>query len=164
MPSKLDTPSPRELDAVFRLRLALRRFQAASDEVTTRHRLTPRQYDLLAVLHGSDGGRRTPTEIALDLHLGRNTATELVTRAEEAGLVTRAPNRDDRRSTRILATTEGTRRYLAAVSELRPERKRLIRFLREATAYAEDLPPDRRSSSRTSKIIPEADVRSRARS
>jgi DNA-binding MarR family transcriptional regulator len=161
MGPKLDTPPPHELDAVVHLRLALRRFQATSDEVTARHRLTPRQYDLLAVLHGGDESRRTPTLIAHDLQLGRNTLTELVTRAEDAGLVRRARHSHDRRSKRIVATAEGTRRYLGAVAELRPERTRLLGFLREAAARAEGLPPDRRSSSRTSQIIPAGDVAGR---
>ena len=125
----------------MRLRLALRRFQAATDVVTRHHGLTPRQYDLLAVLHGSDATRHTPSLIAVDLRLGRNTLTELVTRAAEAGLVHRTPHGTDARAKRIVPTSEGTRRYFAAVTELRPERARLLELLQEAAAHAQELAP-----------------------
>lgn len=138
---KLDMAPPGELDAVMRLRVALRRFEAASDEITRRHGLTPRQYDLLSVLHASDAARHTPSRLALDLQLGRNSLTELVSRAAEAGLVHREPHGWDGRSKRIVVSVEGTRRYLAAVSELRPERTRLLAILREAAALAEELAP-----------------------
>ncbi len=124
----------------MRLRLALRRFQAATDVVTGRHGLTPRQYDLLAVLHGSDT-QHTPSRVAVDLRLNRNTLTELVTRAADAGLVVRAPHGTDARSKRIVPTSEGTRRYFAAVTELRPERARLLELLQEAASHAQELAP-----------------------
>ncbi len=141
MTQKLEPTSPGELDVVMQLRVALRRFQSATDEITRRHRLTSRQYDLLALLHASDPKRHTPSRIALDLHLGRNTLTELVSRAAEAGLVHREPHGEDARSKQIVPSEEGTRRYLAAVAELRPERTRLLAILREAAALAEELTP-----------------------
>ena len=63
---------------------------AESDEVTATHDLTSRQYDLLALLHRPTAAPRlTPTEIARELCLSRSAATELLTRAASAGLVTR---------------------------------------------------------------------------
>lgn len=143
MSLKLDTPPSAELDAVLRLRVALRRFQAATDVVTRRHALTPRQYDLLAMLHGRDPEGRTPGRLAVDLRLGRNTLTELITRAADAGLVARTPHATDARSKRIVPTEEGSRRYLEAVAELRPERARLLELLQEAASHAQELAPRR---------------------
>ena len=51
MPPK--RPSQRELTAIADLRSALRRFLTATDDVTRRHGLTARRYDLLAILHGN---------------------------------------------------------------------------------------------------------------
>lgn len=141
MKHKLENPSQVELDAVVSLRVALRRFQSATDQVTRRHGLTPRQYDLLALLHGSDLRRHTPSVIARDLRLERNTMTELVTRAAEAGLVSRTPDARDARGKHISPSEEGARRFLETVSELRPERARLLGLLREAASMAEALTP-----------------------
>lgn len=121
------------------LRVALRHFQAATNEITRAHGLTPRQYDLLAILHGGDSRRRVPSVIAADLRLERNTMTELVTRAVKAGLVRREPVERDGRFKQIRPTEEGTRCYLAAVAELRPARGRLLALLREAAVHAQAL-------------------------
>jgi DNA-binding MarR family transcriptional regulator len=136
-------PSSSELKTVAALRVALRRFQAATDVITQRHGLTPRWYDLLAVLHEPGSSRQTLTTIGEQLQLRANTITGLITRTEEAGLVTRTRDELDRRIVYAAPTPEGTRRYLAALIELRPERTRLLGLLREASNHAEGLVPAR---------------------
>ena len=128
-------PDREELNAAADLREALRRFHAATDEITRRHTLTPGRYDLLAQLHASDERLSRATSLAERLHLSRNAVTELVTRAERAGLVVRVADQVDRRSKRIVPTDEGSRRYFAALAELGPERRRLLAILEEVTAH-----------------------------
>ena len=134
----MSTPNPNELETVAALRLALRRFMAASDEVTAAHDLTPRQYDLLAVLHRT-APAPTPTAIARELCLSRSATTELLTRAAAAGLVTRAATADNARTKQVAPTSEGTKRFYAAVDDLRGERARLFELLRLAAGLAATL-------------------------
>jgi DNA-binding MarR family transcriptional regulator len=137
----LEQPSANELKTVAALRVALRRFQAATDEITQRHGLSPRWYDLLAVLHEPGNSGQKLTTIGEQLQLRANTITGLITRTEEAGLVTRTRDELDRRVVYAAPTREGTKRYVAALIELRPERTRLLGLLREASNHAEGLIP-----------------------
>ena len=131
-----------ELETVAQLRLALRRFQAATDEVTRAHGLTSRQYDLLAVLHAPSRRGALASEIADDLGISRNAMTELVSRAAKAGLVRRSIDQADGRRKPLLPTRTGTRRYRAAVDDLRPDRDQLLGLLRRAAGKARKLTPD----------------------
>ncbi len=128
--------SPAELEAVAELRVALRRFVVATDRATAVQGLTPRQYDLLAVLHSPAGSSLSPGAIATRLSLSKSAATELLTRAVEAGLVSREVDPSDARTKRVTPTPEGTGRFLAAVVHLRGERARLLRLLRRAAGLA----------------------------
>lgn len=131
-------PSNEELRTVADLRTALRRFAAVSDTVTRAHGLTPRQYDLLAVLHAPDESP-TLTSLARSLALSKSATTELLTRAAEAGLVTRSLDARDGRIKHAAPTEEGTRRYLGAVGQLRTERARLLELLTTAAGLAASL-------------------------
>jgi DNA-binding MarR family transcriptional regulator len=140
MAQNVSTPNPNELETVAALRLALRRFIAASDEVTAAHHLTSRQYDLLALLHRPAASPPlTPTVIAHELCLSRSAATELLTRAATAGLVTREVDSVNARTKHVAPTAEGTRRFYAALDELRGERARLLELLSVAAGLAATL-------------------------
>jgi DNA-binding MarR family transcriptional regulator len=128
-------PTDEELKTVADLRSALRRFAIASDAVTRAHGLTPRQYDLLAVLH-APGEPPTPSALATSLSLSRSATTELLSRAVEAGLVSRSLDERDGRIKHVAPTEEGSRRYLAAVGQLRSERARLVELLTTAAGLA----------------------------
>lgn len=131
------SPSASELEAVAALRIALRRFLTATDDVTADHGLTPRQYDLLALLHRpSEQKPPTPTAIAEDLCLSRSATTELLTRAATAGLVARAADADDARIKHVTPTNEGSKRFFAAVAELSTERERVFSLLRLVAGFA----------------------------
>jgi DNA-binding MarR family transcriptional regulator len=119
---------------VAELRAAMRRFHAATNEITKRHGLTPQRYDLLALLHGESERPHTATALAELLRLSRNATTELVSRAEKSGLVARQNDPADARVKWIAPTAEGSRRFLAVVAELRPERRRLLELLEEIAA------------------------------
>jgi DNA-binding MarR family transcriptional regulator len=56
--------------------------------------------------------------------------TELVQRAEEAGLVTRRPSPDDGRVAHLSLTPVGAKRLDGAFEELGPERTRLAQAIR----------------------------------
>lgn len=120
------------------LRMALRRFLAATDEVTRAEGLTPRQYDLLALLH-APSPHVSPSAIADALCLSRSATTELLSRAADAGLVHHALDAGDARFKQIVATKEGSRRFFAAVNSLRAERTRLLELLAAAAGIAASL-------------------------
>jgi DNA-binding MarR family transcriptional regulator len=131
--------SAQELESVAALRVAIRRFLVASDEVTHAQGLTPRQYDLLALLHRPSIKKTTATEIATQLCLSRSATTELLTRASTAGLITRTGDSDDMRVKHLKATPEGSKRFIRAAKDLRAERDQLLRLLRTAAALAATL-------------------------
>jgi DNA-binding MarR family transcriptional regulator len=139
MSRRADTPSADELTAIAELRAGLRAFHRATDAITERHGLTARRYDLLAMLHGKPQQADTARGLARLLQLSANATTELIDRAVAAGLVTRTGDGADARVKRIAPTAEGTRRFYAAVDELRPVRQRLFAILTEIASHGSRL-------------------------
>jgi len=137
MPTVVD-PTPEELATVAQLRASLRSFAAATSEVAARHKLTARQYDL-CLLVASGEGSVIGRGVADSLHLSANTASELISRAEQEGLVKRSPSKRDTRLKPLSLTAEGRRRFLAAFNDLRPERARLLAILEESVTLASRL-------------------------
>jgi DNA-binding MarR family transcriptional regulator len=115
------------------LRSALRRFLRRSEEIARRHQLTPRQYLLLLMIKAREDSpeQTTITHLVHRLALTQSTITELVQRAEEAGLVGRTPSPDDGRVTFLSLTPLGARRLHAAFEEHGPERAALLRAVRD---------------------------------
>ena len=111
-----DIPLDR-IQRVAEFRAQLRAFTRRSDEVARHWELTPQRYLLLLMLVGAaDGtGRLSLTDLAARLSLSPNTATELVTRAEELGLVRRTQADHDQRVVHVSATEEGERRLREAL-------------------------------------------------
>ena len=132
-------PTQGEYEAVAALRTALRRFLHETHRVTQAHGLTPQRYDLLALIQGSKDGSPSIKELAELLSLAPNSVTELVDRAEDAGLVRRLDDNHDRRVARIALTGEGRKRLDAALVALRPERRLLFDLLAQVYAQAERL-------------------------
>ena len=93
-------------------RSLLRRFLRRSEEVSRRHGLTPRQYLLLLMIKASEETPEPATigRLVERLALTQSTVTELVQRAEEAGLVTRRPSPDDGRVAHLSLTPVGATR------------------------------------------------------
>jgi DNA-binding MarR family transcriptional regulator len=71
------------------------------------------------------------TELAERLQLAQNTVTELVERAEAAGLVAREPSGADGRIVRLRLTPEGERRLAQTGYALREDRRRLVALVSE---------------------------------
>ena len=98
-----------ELEHAAAFRTALRRLLARTDAVANRAGLTSQRYDLLLQIRsaGKDGVR--VTELCQRLQLRQTAVTELVKRAEEAGLVQRRRSATDGRVSLLRLTAEGER-------------------------------------------------------
>lgn len=108
-------------------RAALRAFVHRHEQISRGAGLTPQRYLLLLMVKGAaDGSQRARfTDLAGRLRLDRTTVTELVARAEAAGLVRREPSAEDRRAVYLRLTTEGERRLDAALEATEAERRAL---------------------------------------
>jgi DNA-binding MarR family transcriptional regulator len=127
---------PLQLDDVGRVaafRAALRVFMRKSERNSRSAGLTPQRYLLLLMIKGApDGGQKsTVTELSERLQLAQSTVTELVRRAEEAGLVEREQSADDGRVAHLMLTGEGERRLAKAFTTNEQERDEL----RDAIAH-----------------------------
>src|SRR3954452_167127 len=111
------------------LRASLRKFLRASERVAREEGLTPSRYLLLLMIQSAESERSTVTELADRMQLTQSTVTELVTRAETAGLVTRQQSEDDARVFWLELTGEGRARLARAVARNGSERHRLIELL-----------------------------------
>jgi DNA-binding MarR family transcriptional regulator len=98
-----------------------------------RHGLTPRRHILLLMIKGAPDGSETSTvsELCGRLQLAQSTVTELVQRAEGAGLIRREQSEDDGRVAHLRLTGEGQRRLAAVNADLRHERETLAQALSE---------------------------------
>jgi DNA-binding MarR family transcriptional regulator len=128
-------PTAEEAASVAEFRVALRRFLHRTERVAREVGITPRWYLLLLLIKGAPdlSERSTVTELAERLHLAQSSVTELVDRAEQAGLVRREPSRDDARVVFLRLTPEGEQRFAQAFESLAAER----RALQEAIADLE---------------------------
>lgn len=113
--------------SVAEFRSALRRFLRRTEKVARAAGLTPQRYLLLLMIKGAPDGseRTTVTQLADRLQLAQSTVTELVGRAEQAGLVARGPSGIDGRVAHLRLTEEGERRLAQAFSSLESEREHL---------------------------------------
>jgi len=120
-----------DYQSVAELRAALRKFLRVSESAARRHGLTQQRYLLLLMIKGAPDGsqRSTMTELSERLQLAQSTVTELVARAQKAGLVAREPSPDDGRVVFFSLTPEGERRLEALVRDLRTERSILARMI-----------------------------------
>lgn len=126
------SPSAEEAAHVAEFRVALRRFLHGTERVARDVGITPRRYLLLLLIKGAPdlSERSTVTELAERLHLAQSSVTELVARAEQAGLVRREPSGEDGRVVYLRLTQEGEERFAQAFESLAAERQ----ALREAIA------------------------------
>jgi DNA-binding MarR family transcriptional regulator len=108
-------------------RAALRRFLRRSERVARASGLTPQRYLLLLMIKGAPDGSQqsTVTELAERLQLAQSTVTELVSRAEEVGLVEREPSPADGRVAHLRLTEEGERRLARSFASMTAERDHL---------------------------------------
>jgi DNA-binding MarR family transcriptional regulator len=112
---------------VAEFRSALRHFLRRTETVARTAGLTPQRYLLLLMVKGAPDRSQTSTvtELSERLQCAQSTVTELVGRAEEAGLVRRRPSGDDGRVAFVCLTEEGERRLELAFTTLEAERESL---------------------------------------
>ena len=124
-------PTAEEYRQAAELRAALRFYARRSEGIARRHGITPRQYHLLLLIKGSPDGsqRSTVTGIAERLQLTQSSVTELVTRAQEAGLIERVASERDGRVVHLLLTPLAEEKLAAVVTEHGPDRRRLLEIL-----------------------------------
>ena len=124
--------------AVAEFRSALRMFLRRSERVARKSGLTPQRYLLLLMVKGAPRGdeRSTVTELAQRLQLAQSTVTELVSRAESAGLIAREQSQTDARVAHLRLTREGERRLELAFTALGTERAQLRAAIADLDADA----------------------------
>lgn len=116
---------PNSYEAAAAFRAELRRFLRRSEDLSRAHGITPRQHLLLLQIAGAPGAVTTVSDLVGTLSLTQSAVTELVQRAELAGLVERAPSREDGRVVHLSLTPLGSEKLAAVHSALGPERAQL---------------------------------------
>ena len=110
----MDPPHPpAEFARVAEFRAALRVFLRKAERNARKAGLTPQRYLLLLMIKGAPNGHES------------STVTELVSRAEEIGLVERTQSDSDGRVTNLRLTPEGERRLMLAFTTNEQERHEL---------------------------------------
>jgi DNA-binding MarR family transcriptional regulator len=116
-----------DIVAVAEFRAALRGFLRRTERIARQSGLTPQRYLLLLMVKGAPDGseQSTVTELSERLQLAQSTVTELVSRAEETGLIKREQSHSDARVAHLRLTEEGERRLMQAFTGLATERSNL---------------------------------------
>lgn len=97
-----------DLEALAEFRYQLRRFLRFSEDLVQREGLTPLQYQLMLQIRGFPGRNWASVgELAERLQARHHGTVALVSRCEEAGLVRREKDPDDRRAVRVHLTASG---------------------------------------------------------
>jgi DNA-binding MarR family transcriptional regulator len=119
--------------AIARFRFELRRFLAFSEQAAAGHGLPPQQHQALLAIAGHVG-EQAPTVglVAEQLMIAPASAVELVSRMVAAGLLTKAPDPQDRRRSRLEITEAG----YAVLKRLTQAHLRELRVLEPALARA----------------------------
>jgi DNA-binding MarR family transcriptional regulator len=117
---------------VAALREALRAFLRESELIAQANGLTPQRHLLLLMIKGAPDGseRSTVTQLAARLRLAQTTVTDLVSRAEQAGLIVREQSAADARVAILRLSDEGERRLARSFRQQESERERLRTILR----------------------------------
>lgn len=115
--------------AAARFRAALRLFLRRSEDVARACGITPGQHVLLLQIAGSPDETATVSYLVQKLALTQSAVTELVQRAEQAGLVAREPSRADGRVVLLSLTPAGSAKLADVHDQLGPERAELRRLI-----------------------------------
>jgi DNA-binding MarR family transcriptional regulator len=100
--------SKSDYEALSELRYQLRRFLRFSEQAAEDEGLTPLQYQLMLHIKGFPGRQSaTVGELAERLQAHHHGVVALVTRCEQAGLVTRSSGKTDRRQVHVSLTPLG---------------------------------------------------------
>jgi DNA-binding MarR family transcriptional regulator len=135
-----DRPTVDDVVSVAEFRSALRRFLRRSERIARQSGLTPQRHLLLLMVKGAPDRSETSTVtlLAERLQLAQSTVTELVRRAEEAGLLQREPSAEDGRVAHLRLTPEGERRLAKSFTNHAAERRDLQDAFRHLEQAADD--------------------------
>ena len=121
-------PSP--IGVVGRVSRTSVRLQRRLDEVFAQHGLQPGGFDVLATLRRSGPPyRMSPSQLHRQLMIASGSMTARLDRLEEAGLVAREPDPDDRRALLVTLTPAGFERIERAVVDHLANEQRLLAAL-----------------------------------
>lgn len=115
--------------AAAQFRAELRRFLRRSEDCARQLGITPRQHLLLLQIAGAPGGTTTVSDLVGTLSLTQSAVTELVQRAELAGLVERKQSPRDGRVVDLSLTRLGEEKLAGMHDALGPERVQLRRVM-----------------------------------
>ena len=129
-------PTADEAARVAEFRVALRRFQRQSEVVARDCGITPAWYLLLLQIKGAPDltEQTTVTALADRLQLAQSSVTELVSRAQQAGLLQRTTSSADARVVHLRLSAQGEKIFARAFRSLASERE----ALRAAIAHLDD--------------------------
>lgn len=123
----IEIPTASEAAGVAEFRVALRRFQRQTEIVARECGITPSWYMLLLQIKGAPDltEQTTVTALAKRLQLAQSSVTELVARAEKAGLIERTASREDARVVFLRLSPDGEQTFARAFRNLASERDAL---------------------------------------
>jgi len=114
------------IGVIGRISRLARELEQRLEPVYREHGLEPGWHDVLATLRRSGPPYRLrPSEFASTLMLTSSGTTKRLDRLEQAGLITRAPDPDDRRGTLITLTAAG-RELIDSVTEAHLDNERRL--------------------------------------
>jgi DNA-binding MarR family transcriptional regulator len=118
---------------VERIQFLAKKFNQSMDRTLEAYGLEHRSFQLLGKLRSvGPPYQRTPGELADAMHLSGGAMTNRLDRAEEAGLVRRLPDPNDRRGTLIEPTAEGHRAWDTTVGAQAKAEARIASSLTDA--------------------------------
>jgi DNA-binding MarR family transcriptional regulator len=133
----IEAPSAAEAATVAEFRVALRRFQRQTEVVARDCGITPSWYALLLQIKGAPdlSEQTTVTALAERLQLAQSSVTELVARAEKAGLIERTPSSEDARVVLLRLSAGGEQIFARAFRSLGSEREALRAAIADLEAH-----------------------------
>lgn len=124
-------PSPDEYRAAAALRGGLRRFSQISERILRKYGLTAERYELLLAIKSFEarGEPATVSNLTVELGVAQVSVTQLVRRAEDAGLLSREVSPQDARIRYLRLTALGEDQLKKALTSLAGERDRLVELI-----------------------------------
>jgi DNA-binding MarR family transcriptional regulator len=126
--------SDRDYETLAVFRYALRQFGRYSEAAAEKAGLTPRQHQALLAIRAGPGSTLRVGELAERLFLRPHSASELVQRMEEQGLLRREPAQADKRQVRLRLHQRGEDMLEDLSQSHRAELRRLRPMLQELLA------------------------------
>jgi DNA-binding MarR family transcriptional regulator len=137
MPTRSRPLTKADFESLSEFRYQLRRFLRFSEDAAQREGLTPQQYQLLLHVKGYPGRDwATVGELAERLQTQQHGVVALVTRCEDAGLVTRNASEADKRRVLVRLTPAGERCLMRLAKRHRTELESLAGVFRVANISA----------------------------